>query len=179
MGYFSEIWHPSSASEALLQAVSDAEKVETMPDRYLLNMGVWLERASPTGWLGCNEEQLPQGRENVCVVCMAGARMVGMGISEHASYASPNHFWDRRTRESLYLVDAMRLGHFDPLEISKLFGVKLKVSHMGALHEATRIVDSGIEDRRREVASGRGWDGNRASWETYRRAAAVLQASGL
>ena len=144
---------PDKLSALLRIAVRDAQKCE-VSDEYVLDMSVWYAPSS-------------KADDDTCSVCMAGAVMAQtLKASPHPEGRYPSGF-DDATAGKLRAIDNMRMGDF--IEAAQLLGVLTSSNQKhAALHECSSVVFSATS-----INSGR------ASWETYLKAANILEAVGL
>ena len=151
-------------SELLRIAVADAQQVER--EGHVLDMRVYLERLAP--------EIGKLHPSNKCRACMAGAvmicRMDGERVlNEAGGPLQPGLFDENADARGLHAIDLMRVSGF-----------------RGALgyirEEPPTPVERDVLREAQELVEAEYLDSGylaRASWETYLRAATVLERAGL
>lgn len=140
---------PNKLSKLIRIAVRDAKKAEVTPG-YRLDMTVFHQNLDPA----------------CCSVCMAGAVMAFSLNAPKEQYRDPNNY---NASRKLSAIDAARVGDFS----SAFYRLGQQVE--------SREQQEAIKEVRGMVASEYQYSGSlfRAPWDTYLKAAAILEKVGL
>lgn len=155
---------PNKLSQLLRLAVADAQKCEAMPEKYRLDMAVW---------------HLPDEESGKCAVCMAGS------VLAQTLRADPGTLVGIRdtgyeNESKLAAINLMRAGSFYSAYLELNDGDEPSANQEPILETAGDLV---LSNYKPDHAPEDGEDATelfgRAGWDTYLKAAAVLEEAGL